>query len=99
MCRIQPQRRVRAPFVNFLFTFFRAQSWFEASLHMHSKLIMRSDEYAETLQWNLCRGTVASVTAVVENGVSAAAYLRSLDAPIHDPLLKLNLDAIAGTYQ
>jgi hypothetical protein len=66
---------------------------------MHSKLIMRSDEYAETLQWNLCRGTVASITAVVENGVPAAAYLRSLDAPIHDPLMKLNLEAIAGTYQ
>jgi hypothetical protein len=66
---------------------------------MHSKLIMRSDEYAETLQWNLCRGTVVSITAVVENGVPAAAYLRSLHAPIHDPLMKLNLEAIAGTYQ
>jgi len=23
----------------------------------------------------------------------------TLDAPIHDPLMKLNLEAIAGTYQ
>ncbi len=62
---------------------------------MHIKLIVRSDEYAETL----CRGTVASITAVVGNGVPTAAYLRSLDAPIHDPLMKLNLEAIAGTSQ
>ena len=75
------------------------QSWFEASLHLHSKLILRADEYAETLQWNLCRGTVASVTAVVEHGVPIARYLWSLDAPIHDPHSKLQLEKISGIYQ
>jgi hypothetical protein len=68
-------------------------------LHIHSKLIMRADEYADTLQWNLCRGTVASVTAVVEHGVPIATYLRSLDAPIHEPHHKLHLKAISGVYQ
>ena len=66
---------------------------------MHSKLIMRADEYAETLQWNLGRGTVASVTAVVEHGVSVATFLRSLHVPIHDPQHKLRLEAISGVYQ
>jgi hypothetical protein len=69
-----------------------SQSWFEASLHLHSNVILRADEYAETLQWNICRGTVASVVAVVEDGVSPAVYLSSLNAPIHDPLNKLNLE-------
>ena len=72
---------------------------FEASLHLHSKLILRADEYAETLQWNLCRGTVASITAVVEHGVPVAKYLWFLDAPIHDPYSKLQLEPISGIYQ
>ena len=75
------------------------QSWFEVSLHMHSKLIMRADEYAETLQWNLCRDTVASVTAVIEHGVPVATYLRSLHVLIHDPRHKLQLETISGIYQ
>jgi hypothetical protein len=75
------------------------QSWFEASVHLHSKLILRADEYAETLQWNLCRGTVESLTAVVEHGAPAAKYLWSLAAPIHDPRLKLQLETISGIYQ
>jgi hypothetical protein len=66
---------------------------------MHSKLIMRADEYAECLQWNICRGTVTSVTAVIEHSVSVATYLRSLDAPIHDPMHKLHLESISGLYQ
>ena len=60
---------------------------------------MRADEYAESLQWNLCRSTVASVTAVVEHGVPVVTYLRSLDGPIHDPQNKLHLEAISGIYQ
>jgi hypothetical protein len=76
-----------------------SQSWFEASLHLHSNLILRADEYAETLQWNICRGTVASVVAVVEHGVPPAVYLSSLNEPIHDPLNKLNLEPITGIYQ
>ena len=91
--------RDAAPIGRFFVMLFWTQSWFEASLHMHSKLIMRADEYAETLQWNLCRGTVASVTAVVEHGVPIATYLRSLDVPIHDPHHKLHLEAISGVYQ
>ncbi len=66
---------------------------------MHSKLIMRADEYAETLQWNICRGTVGSVTAVIEHSVSVSVFLRALDAPIHDPFGKLNLEVIPGIYQ
>jgi len=62
-------------------------------------LILRADEYAETLQWNICRGTVASVVAVVEHGVPPAVYLSSLNEPIHDPLNKLNLEPITGIYQ
>jgi hypothetical protein len=77
----------------------RHQSWFEASLHMHSRLILRADEYAETLQWNICRGTVASVTAVVEHDVPIAKYIWSLGAPVHDPQLKLHLEVIPGIYQ
>ena len=76
-----------------------AQSWYEASLHLHSKLIMRADEYAATLQWNICRGTVASVTAVIEHGVPVTKYLRSMDATIHDPEFKLHLEPIPGIYQ
>ena len=60
---------------------------------------MRADEYAESLQWNICRGTVASVLALVEHAVPLEKYLWSLDAPIHDPELKLNLETIPGIYQ
>ena len=60
---------------------------------------MRADEYAESLQWNICRGTVASVLAVVESAVPLEKYFWSLDAPIHDPELKLNLETIPGIYQ
>ena len=75
------------------------QSWFEASLHLHSKLIMRSDEYAETLQWNLCSRTVASVTAVVEHGIPVAKFLHSSDVLVHDVLKKLRIEAISGIFQ
>ncbi len=75
------------------------QSWFEASLHLHSKLIMRADEYAATLQWNLCRRTVASVTSFVEHGVHISKYLRAMDVAIHDPEFKLHLESIPGGYR
>lgn len=75
------------------------QSWFEAALHIHSDLIMRIDEYAETLQWNLCRSTVASLTAVIEHDVSVATYLQSFELPLHDPHNKLHLEPIPETYQ
>jgi hypothetical protein len=83
----------------FYLTYLTHQSWFEASLHLHSKLILRADEFAETLQWNICRGTVASVTAVVEHNISAAAFMRSLSVPIHDPENKLHLHTVPGIYQ
>ena len=60
---------------------------------------MRIDEYAETVQWNLCRSTVASLTAVIERDVSVATYLQSFDLPLHDPHNKLHLETISGTYQ
>ena len=66
---------------------------------MHSKLIMRADEFAECLQWNVCRGNVASVTAVVEHGAAVQVYLRSLDVPLHDPHRKLHLQSIPAIYQ
>jgi hypothetical protein len=75
------------------------QSWFQASLHLHSKLIMRADEFAETLQWNVCNGNVASITAVVEYGAPIEVYLRWLDVPIHDPHQKLRFESIPGVYQ
>jgi hypothetical protein len=80
-----------------LFLFF--QSWFEAALHIHSELIMRIDEYAESVQWNLCRRTVASLTAVIERDVSVATYLQSFDLPLHDPHNKLRLEQIPGIFQ
>ena len=60
---------------------------------------MRIDEYAETVQWNLCRSTVASLTAVIERDVSVATYLQAFDLPLHDPHNKLHLEPISGTYQ
>lgn len=75
------------------------QSWFEAAVHAHSDVIMRMDEYAEILQWNLCHNSVASLTAVIEHDVSAATYLQSFDLPLHDPHNKLHLEPIPGTYQ
>lgn len=60
---------------------------------------MRSDEYAETLQWNLCSSTVESVTAVVENGIPVAKFLHSSDVSAHDVLKKLRFEAISGIFQ
>jgi hypothetical protein len=66
---------------------------------MHNNLVLRADEFVETLQWNLCRATVASVTAVLEHDVSVATFFRSLSVPIHDPEKKLHLQPIHGIYQ
>jgi hypothetical protein len=66
---------------------------------LHSKLILRADEFVETLQWNLCRDNVATITAVVEHGAAVEVYLRFLDVPIHDPHRKLHLQSIPGIYQ
>jgi hypothetical protein len=85
--------------VRVLVTLICKQSWFQASLHLHSMLIMRADEFVESLQWNLCRGNVASITAVVEHGAAVEVYLRQLDVPLHDPHRKLHLQSIPGIYQ